>query len=136
MLAASHYLRDRLLHQLNFPTGGCEAHPSLSLFLEPNSLLCFSKEVYTQYAHGIAAVSLPAWPDALNCQFVVLGSIERSFSSLFFIIHCLAGEFGTLGSVSASLKIAPFILHWITGEERLFINEHLDAVVPLVKRGI
>ena len=45
------------MHYYDLPTSGDVREPKLSLFLEPRSLVITAQEQYTEYAHGIDAVS-------------------------------------------------------------------------------
>jgi len=45
------------MHYYDLPTSGDAREPKLSLFLEPRSLVITAQGQYTEYAHGIDAVS-------------------------------------------------------------------------------
>lgn len=45
------------MHYYDLPASGNARRPKLSLFLEPRSLVITAQEQYTEYAHGIDAVS-------------------------------------------------------------------------------
>ena len=45
------------MHYYDSPTSGDAREPKLSLFLEPRSLVITAQEQYTEYSHGIDAVS-------------------------------------------------------------------------------
>lgn len=45
------------MHYYDLPASGNARGPKMSLFLEPRSLVITAQEQYTEYAHGIDAVS-------------------------------------------------------------------------------
>ena len=45
------------MHYYDSPASGNAREPKLSLFLEPRSLIITAQDQYTEYAHGIDAVS-------------------------------------------------------------------------------
>jgi alkylated DNA repair protein alkB family protein 6 len=45
------------MHYYDLPASGNAREPKLSLFLEPRSLVITAHDQYTEYAHGIDAVS-------------------------------------------------------------------------------
>ncbi len=79
------------MHYYDLPTSGDAREPKLSLFLEPRSLVITAQEQYTEYAHGI---------DAVSEDRVARGDLELAN----------AGMLGNGGSSGASSLLAEGVL--------------------------